>query len=111
MTCSRIAAIVLAAIILAWQGWNAATGKFLHRFLIGDLVAAAILMATAFDKAGGRRLQVGLLIGFATMGGVLLAAVGATLVDGFQVGRLAAAVGLAVCVFGAAAVGRAVLRD
>lgn len=102
----RIAAL-LALAVLAWQAGNALAGRFVHPFLVADLILAAwLLAASAWPRP--RVASVALIAGFGAMLGVFLSAVTARLLSGqFDPGTLAAALGLAPCVAGILLAGRA----
>ena len=102
----RLLAATMGAAILAWQVGNAFGGKFIHRFLVADLIAAGGLVGACCVR-DRRVAAVGMLVGFAGLGGVLLAAsTGALLVDGFDLGRAMAALGVVPCAVGAASLAR-----
>jgi hypothetical protein len=95
---ARASACGLAGILLAWQGWNAARGRFFHRFVWADVAASALLIASA-TRAGDRASASWMLGAFAATGGVFLAATTDALAGGgYDLGRGATTLGLAACV-------------
>lgn len=103
---SRATAGGLALAVLGWQGVNAASGRFVHPFLIADLVVGVALIVSA-SWPGDRGPALAMLAGFAAMAGVLLAAsTGRLLAGGFDAGTRLAAIGVVPCLTGAIALGR-----
>jgi hypothetical protein len=104
---ARITAVVLALVVLAWQVGNATAGRFVHPFLVADLVVSAWLLAgSAWPGRRGAALL--LVSGFGAMLGVFLSAVTGRMIAGhFDPGTVAAAFGIVPCVLGIAQAGRA----
>ena len=107
---SRIVALALGGIILAWQGANAWRGEFIHGFLVADAVVAALLIVAATWR-GDRAAAALMLAAFAATGGVFLTATTEALVAGrYGLGRMATTVGLIPCVVRSAVLGRWLVR-
>ena len=71
---ARINAALLALAVIAWQAGNAAHGRFVHPFLVADLLVAAWLLAASVWPE--RRIaRAALLTSHAAMFGVFLSAV------------------------------------
>ena len=98
---TRATAILLAAAVLAWQAGNAVQGHFVHRFLVADLAASAILLTGAV-WAERRTADVIMLVGFSALFGIFLSATtGGLLVDGYhRTGTFLTSLGLVPCVAG-----------
>jgi hypothetical protein len=97
---ARLTAALLALVVLAWQAGNAAAGRFVHPFLIADLIVSAWLLIAA-SWPNDRAASLSLLSGFGAMLGVFLSAVTARLLAGHvDPGTLAAAVGILPCLSG-----------
>jgi hypothetical protein len=43
----RTLALGFGIAVLAWQGWNARNGRFVHPFLVSDVVVALLLVVAA----------------------------------------------------------------
>ena len=104
---ARVAAVGVGAGVLAWQVVNAVQGRFVHAFLIPDLVIAPILIGAALCPADRWAAPV-LLAGFAAMAGVFLAAATGRLISGRQLdpGTWMTTVGLVPCLACALGLGR-----
>lgn len=103
---ARHTAAILALVVLAWQGGNAAAGRFLHPFLIADVIIAAWLLL-GWRWPDDRRSAILLLSGFGAMLGVFLSAVTGRMLSGqFDSGTLAAGLGIIPCVVGILLAGR-----
>jgi len=80
--------------VVFWQLGNAAVGRFVHPFLVSDLIVSAWLLVASVWP-GNHGAAVGVLGGLGAMFGVFLSAVtGRMLVGAFDLGTAAAAVGL-----------------
>lgn len=99
---TRATAILLSAAVLAWQAWNAAQGRFVHRYLAADVVASLILLIGSFWPRG-RTADVILLAGYSAFSAIFFSATtGGLLVDGYnRTGTLLTSVGLVPCLAGA----------
>ena len=103
---SRINAALVAIAVLGWQVGNAVAGRFVHPFLVADLLVAAWLLA-ASCWPGPIVARVALLSGHGAMLGVLLSAVTGRMLDGhLDAGTIAAAIGLVPCLAGIVWAGR-----
>lgn len=103
---ARRTAAILALVVLAWQGGNAAAGRFIHPFLIADLIIAAWLLL-GWRWPDDRQSAILLLSGFGAMLGVFLSAVTGRMLSGqFDPGTIAAGLGIIPCVAGLLLAGR-----
>ena len=95
---ARFSGAALGLVVLGWQGVNAWNGRFVHPFLVADLVAGLVLVAAAVWP-GDRGAGLALLAAFAALGGVLLSASTGRWLEGggFDRGRVLAAVGVVPC--------------
>ncbi|MEW4570829.1 hypothetical protein AB1L88_23430 [Tautonia sp. JC769] len=110
LTLARLTAALLALVVLAWQVGNAAAGRFVHPFLVADLIVSAWLLLAA-SWPNPRPASLALLPGFGAMLGVFLSAVTARLLAGhLDPGTLAAAVGILPCLSGMVLAGRSASR-
>lgn len=107
---SRAGATVLGLILLAWQVVNASRGRFVHPFLIADLMVAVLLLISSSlpnDRTGSAVM----LAAFSATAGVFLAATTAAILrDGYSLGRVMTGVGLVPCVIFAVALGKSLGR-
>ena len=104
---TRIVAALLGLAVLAWQVVNAARGRFVHAFLIPDLVIApALIIASAWPNE--RRAALGMLAGYSAMAGVFLAATTGRLIveDSYDLGTTLTTAGLLPCVICAVGLAR-----
>lgn len=100
LTLARLTAAVLALVVLAWQAGNAAAGRFVHPFLIADLILSTWLLLAAFWPHD-RPASLALLSGFGAMLGVFLSAVTARMLAGhLDPGTIAAGLGILPCLAG-----------
>jgi cytochrome bd-type quinol oxidase subunit 1 len=104
---ARLTAAAVGLAVLAWQIWNARNGRFVHAFLVSDVVVAVLLIA-ASAWPGERPAATLMMAGFAAMAAVFLSATtGRLLVGGeFDPGTVLTAVGLLPCLLGAIGLGR-----
>ncbi|WP_152051546.1 hypothetical protein [Tautonia marina] len=108
LTLARLTAAILALVVLAWQAGNAAAGRFVHPFLIADLILSTWLLLAAFWPHD-RPASLALLSGFGAMLGVFLSAVTARMLAGsLDPGTIAAGLGILPCLLGALLAGRSV---
>jgi hypothetical protein len=98
---ARLTAALLGLAVLAWQVQNARRGRFVHPFLVADLVLGLFLVASA-AWPGRRGPALAMLAGFAALGGVFLAATtGRLLLGGYSTGTALTSLGLVPCLAGA----------
>ncbi len=94
---ARISAAVVGGLVLAWQIGNALRGRFVHEFLVADLVLAPILLLGSFVRSD-RRAGATMLAGFAALGGVFLCATTMRLLrGGYDLGTALTTLGLIPC--------------
>ena len=102
----RALAIALGAGVVAWQFVNLAMGRPWHEYLVADLVASLVLIASALVRPE-RRAVPGLLVGFAMFLGIFIAATsGKLIVGGGHPGTIAAGLGIVPCLIGVVGLGR-----
>jgi hypothetical protein len=104
---ARVTALGLGLAVLGWQGWNAYNGRFVHAFLISDLVIG-LLLVVASAWPGDRTAAVLMLAGFSAMAGVFLSATTGRILPGsaFDPGTVLTTLGLIPCLIGAIGLGR-----
>lgn len=104
---ARLIALALGGAVLAWQGWNAHNGRFVHRFLVADLVVSLVLIVGS-AWPGRRAAAVLLFWGYAALVGVFLSATTAgLLIDGYQrAGTILTTLGLIPCLACSIGLGR-----
>lgn len=109
---ARISGALLGLAVLGWQGVNAINGRFVHPFLVADIVVGLALVAAAVWP-GGRGPALALLGSFGALGGILLSATTGRWLDGggFDLGRALAALGVVPCVAAAWLLARGLARD
>lgn len=107
MRLARFTALSLGLAVLGWQGWNAQNGRFVHVFLISDLVVALLLIVAA-GWSRDRTAAALMLAGFSAMTAVFLSATtGRWLVGAkFDPGTVLTTLGLLPCLAGAIVLGR-----
>jgi ABC-type thiamin/hydroxymethylpyrimidine transport system permease subunit len=94
---ARITAAALGLAVLAWQAVNARNGRFLHPFLVADLIIGLWLVAAALWP-GRRGPAAALLAGVSALAGVFLAATtGRALTGGYDLGTFLTTLGLVPC--------------
>lgn len=102
---ARRTAALLGLVVLVWQVGNAARGRFVHEFLIADLVLAPVLIAASALRPD-RRAAAAMFGGFAALGGVFLSASTMRLLGGgYDLGTGMATLGLFVCLGWSVALG------
>ena len=108
---ARTTAAALGLAVLAWQVGNAARGRFVHPFLVADLIlGVGLIVASAWPGRRGPALAI--FAGFAALGGVFLAAsTGRALLGGFDVGTGLAGLGIVPCLVGAIGLGRWLMQS
>ena len=108
---ARITAASLGLAVLAWQVVNARRGRFVHPFLVADLVLGLFLVAAAV-LPGRRGPALAMLAGFAALAGVFLSATtGRLLLGGYDTGTALTTLGLVPCLAGALGLARWLLRE
>lgn len=104
---TRGMAMSLGLAVLGWQGWNASHGRFVHAFLISDLVVGLLLVvASAWPTE--RAATTLMLAGFSAMAAVFLSATTGRMLLGraFDPGTVLTTLGLIPCLVGAIILGR-----
>ena len=109
---ARIVSFAIGAAVLGWQGVNAANGRFVHFFLIPDVVIGCMLIA-AGSWPSERAAAVAMLAGHAAMAAVFLCASGGRLLvepEKFDAGTRLATFGMVLCALIAGGIGRWLAR-
>lgn len=109
---ARGTAALLALAVLGWQAWNARQGRFVHLFLVSDIVVALLLLVGSAWLAE-RTAAALMMAGLSALAGVFLSATTGRLVlrqplDG---GTVLTALGLVPCVAVAAGLARWLVRE
>jgi len=109
---ARAAALLIGGSVLGWQVVNAAHGRFVHAFLVPDLVIGVLLIVAAACPSE-RVAAVAMLAGFAAMAAVFLSATCGRLTmepHAFDAGTRLTTLGFVPCVTAALALGRWLAR-
>jgi hypothetical protein len=97
--------------VLGWQVVNAAHGRWLHPFLIADLVVGGFLIGAAFWP-GRRGSMLAMLAGFSALAGVFLSATTSRLLlGGYDLGTALTSLGLIPCLVYAIGLGIILARS
>lgn len=104
---ARWMALTLGLAVLGWQGWNAHKGRFVHPFLVSDIVVG-LLLVVASAWPSDRTATALMLACFSALGAVFLSATTSRLLLGaaFDPGTVLATLGLIPCLIGAIVLGR-----
>lgn len=107
MRLARWTALILGLAVLGWQGWNARNGRFVHAFLVSDIVVA-LLLVVASRWSSNRTAAVLMMAGFSAMAAIFLSATTGRLLLGnaFDPGTVLTTFGLIPCLIGAIVLGR-----
>ncbi|SIN76727.1 hypothetical protein SAMN05444166_0729 [Singulisphaera sp. GP187] len=107
---ARATAFGLGLAVLGWQGWNAHQGRFVHAFLVADLVVGLFLVVAAAWPSD-RTATALMMAGFSAMAAVFLSATTGRLLLGnaFDPGTVLTTVGLVPCLVGAIVLGQRLL--
>lgn len=107
---TRLGAAALGVALLAWQVVNAARGRFVHAFLVPDLVLGVGLLGSALIRRD-RPAAAALLAMFAATLGVFLSATSARLLlGGYDLGTALTSLGLVPCLAACVVLGRWLAR-
>lgn len=109
---ARVISFALGAAVLGWQGVNASHGRFVHFFLVPDLVIGAGLIAGAFWPVE-RVAALAMLAGHSAMAAVFLCATSGRLLmepEKYDPGTRLTTIGLVPCVVVAFGLGRWLAR-
>lgn len=105
---ARAASLLIGGAVLGWQFVNAAKGRFLHFFLVPDLVVGAILLMAGLWPAR-RAAAIAMLAGHAAMAAIFLCATSGRLLvapEQYDAGTRLTTFGILPCVAVAVGIGR-----